>query len=100
MTVASIPSNSGGQRAAILGLLRERGESGATNVEMVRLCLRYTGRIHELRKQGCAIRAEAEGGGVWRFVLVAEPEKLKALPKYQPRPKQRNLEPLFAEVRR
>jgi hypothetical protein len=64
------------QRERILELLRAAGPAGVTNEHLyfAEHIINPTARISELRvKLGCTITAEAKGGGLWVFRLVAEP---------------------------
>jgi hypothetical protein len=62
-------------KACVLDLLRERGDSGATNVELVEVGgMRAVGaRLTELRAEGHRIETIREGGGLFRFVLHTGP---------------------------
>ena len=41
----------------------------ATNIELTQICLRYGGRIHEMRQAGFTITTEKRHGGVFVFTL-------------------------------
>jgi hypothetical protein len=71
------------QRERVLSLLRTRGSSGATNVELNGICLRYGAGTFELRKMGYGIDTQREGESGFRFVLLSEPEVLAELPHYR-----------------
>ena len=59
-----------GSKARILARLRQ---GPATNVELVEICQRATGRMFELRDEdGCVIVKEHVKGGLWRYTLVSE----------------------------
>jgi helix-turn-helix protein len=92
------PSNSPSQRERILSLLRSRGSSGATNLELNAICFRYGARIFELRKAGFDIKTRREGETEFRFVLVGEPENPKSLPTFEQRRRREEAGamPLFA----
>ena len=91
-------SKSPSHRDKILALLRERGPNGATNVELNRIGFRYGGRVHELRGMGYVIRTDRlEPEGLFRFVLVEEPEHVKELPTFQPKPRDATTPSLFPE---
>jgi hypothetical protein len=69
----------------ILAVLRERGESGATTIELNQLTdsTRASSDISECRHVGCIIRADYcgltdNGRKCWRYVLVSEPGKAVA----------------------
>lgn len=87
------------QRSRILGLLRERGPVGATNRELKEIGFRYGGRLHELRREGFSIETIREGEGLFRFVLLAEPNHPKPLPAYSGR-RASEQAPLCAEAAR
>jgi hypothetical protein len=63
-------------KARVLDLLRERGEAGATNVELCEVGgMRAVGaRLTELRAEGHRIDTIREGGGLFRFVLRTGPK--------------------------
>ncbi len=83
-------------RDRILALLRKRGPEGATNVELNRIGFRYGGRVHELRGMGYVIRTDRlEPEGLFRFVLVEEPEHLKELTRFEPKGRAATTLPLF-----
>ena len=58
------------QTAKILKLLKEKGS--ATNVELNKICYRFSARIHELRQEGYNIISVHEKGSIWRFYLGEE----------------------------
>lgn len=65
------------QKDRVLAFLKERGERGATSIEILTAtnCLRYSARIMDLRVEGHDIRGEREGtseGGaeIWRYRYV------------------------------
>lgn len=59
--------------AAMWRILARLREGPATNVELADICLRYTGRMSDLRlHHGCAIEKAHVGGGVWRYTLTGE----------------------------
>ncbi|OAE01884.1 hypothetical protein [Arthrobacter sp. OY3WO11] len=66
------------QKERIYDLLEERGEQGATNIELNEICFRYGGRLHELRQESCRIRTTHVKGPVFRFTLLESDE-----PQYQ-----------------
>lgn len=63
------------QKTKILNLLRERKESGATNIELNSICFRYGARIADLRADGYTIQSIKVKGSKWKFVL-SEPVKI------------------------
>jgi hypothetical protein len=95
-STSKIPS----QRDQILRLLRERGPSGVTNVELNGICFRYGARLWELRREGHSIRTENRGSGVFAFVLDAQPGK-PSQSNYMRRAHEEAAQamPLFAGVR-
>ena len=65
--VAQEQARLAGSKARILARLRE---GPATNVELAGICLRYTGRMSELRSiDKYDIGKEDLGRGVWRYTL-------------------------------
>lgn len=94
------PSKTPAQRERILSLLRSRGATGATNVELNSIAFRYGGRIHELRAMHYKIQTIRESENVFRFVLTAEPEKQEPRSPFDLRRHREEAEamPLFAEV--
>lgn len=63
------------QKTKILNLLRERKESGATNIELNDICFRYGARIADLRADGYTIQSIKVKGSKWKFVL-SEPVRM------------------------
>lgn len=57
------------QSEKILALLKERGDHGATNVELNKIAFRYSARINDLRKDGHDISAAHIKGSSWKFTL-------------------------------
>ena len=97
-TIGGPPSKSPAQRERILSLLRSRGASGATNIELNAIAFRYGGRIHELRRMGYRIEPLRESENLFRFVLISEPENPKPISNFQQRRQREDAEamPLFA----
>ena len=63
------------QRQNLILFLRERGDKGATNTELIALGLyRYSSRIHECRAAGYPLESVCETEGRWRYFLRHEPE--------------------------
>jgi hypothetical protein len=60
------------QRKQILKLLKTRPY--VTNVDLNRICYRYSARIHELKKEGWNIKREYWKPGVHKYSL-AEPKE-------------------------
>lgn len=69
------------QTAKILAVLKEKAY--VTNVELNRICFRYSARILELRKEGHNIQREYIKPGVYKYFLVQPqymtPEDFKQL---------------------
>jgi hypothetical protein len=59
-------SESLSQTAKILRLLKTNGE--ATNVQLNKICYRYSARISDLRQEGWVIVSVKEKNGLWRFI--------------------------------
>ncbi|ASA22673.1 hypothetical protein [Paenibacillus donghaensis] len=68
------------QRLKILNLLRSAGNSGVTNVDLVKVALRYSARIQEMYVAGYEINVEELAGGLTKYILVSEPETKKSKP--------------------
>jgi hypothetical protein len=68
------------QRLKILNLLRSAGNDGVTNVDLVKVALRYSARIQEMYVAGYEINVEELAGGLTKYVLVKEPETKKSKP--------------------
>lgn len=58
------------QTARILQLLKAKGR--VTNVELNRICFRYSARISDLRREGHIIVSNRVRQGVWEFTYRAE----------------------------
>jgi hypothetical protein len=53
-----------------LALLRERGQAGATNAELLETAgYRYGARLLEIRRAGWEVESRHEQDGRWRFIL-------------------------------
>ena len=62
------------QRQKLILFLRERGERGGTNTELIGLGLyRYSSRIHECRAAGYVLESARETEGRWCYFLRHEP---------------------------
>lgn len=68
------------QRLKILNLLRSAGTNGVTNVDLVKVALRYSARIQEMYVAGYEINVEELAGGLTKYILVKEPETKKSKP--------------------
>ena len=58
-----------GQSAAVLERLRL---GPATNIELGRICMRYSARVHDLKRAGYRIRSQRVEGAVWSFWIEAK----------------------------
>ena len=61
------------QKAKILRLLKTN--PSVTNYQLNRVCLRYSARIHDLRREDYNIVSSRRGGSEWVFALK-EPENV------------------------
>lgn len=73
------------QATKILNLLKQRGEAGATNIELNSIAFRYGARIADLRQAGHQIQSIKLKGSKWKFVLIepirrAEPTVKEQMP--------------------
>ncbi|MEX3625155.1 hypothetical protein [Viridibacillus arvi] len=69
------------QRERILGELRKAGKNGVLNTDLVKLCIRYTGRLAELYQMGYKIKVEYVEKGVCIYTLLEEPvSPIKSVP--------------------
>jgi hypothetical protein len=59
------------QRSQVFNALRKARSSGVTNVDLHKICFRYSARIHELRNDGHKITTQKEGN-LYRFTLSWE----------------------------
>ncbi|MGM7720645.1 hypothetical protein [Metabacillus sp. Hm71] len=62
------------QREQILNKLRDAGDKGVTNTELLEIAIRYTARLHELYQQGYIIETVSINDGVYNYILKGEPE--------------------------
>lgn len=69
------------QREKILNLLRNAGEKGITNKQFQDVCIRWDARVRELYQQGYVIKNESLGNGLYKYILVFEPETIAEKPK-------------------
>lgn len=58
------------QTSRILALLRRK--KFVTNIDLNKICYRYSARIYELRNDGWEIEREYQKPGVYRYWLVRE----------------------------
>lgn len=68
------------QKQKIINVLRDAGEEGVTNTELVQISLKYDARLSELYKEGYIITNEHLGNGVYKYVLKAMPGQLVFYP--------------------
>lgn len=59
----------------IVHLLREAGESGATNKQLNQICLQYDARVSDLRRKGFVINVESLGKGLYKYFLIKTPSE-------------------------
>ncbi|PAD70565.1 hypothetical protein CHH83_01820 [Bacillus sp. 7586-K] len=69
------------QREKILNLLRNAADKGITNQQFQNVCIRWDARVRELYQQGYVIENESLGNGVYKYILVSEPETIADKPK-------------------
>lgn len=74
-----------GQCERILGLLVSAGDLGCTNRELWAVCHAVNSRVSDLRRRGHEIIAKAEGGGIYRYRLVASKPRRETLAQEPPR---------------
>jgi len=78
-------------------MLTAAGSLGCTNAQLWTVCHPVNSRISDLRKRGDNITAESEGGGIWRYRLVAQSEPQQPSPFEQRRRREEaEAMPLFA----
>jgi hypothetical protein len=65
------------QLERIVKALREAGLEGVTNIELVKLSLKYDARISDLRRKGFVIDVEPLGKGIYKYILVKMPSDIK-----------------------
>lgn len=65
------------QKETILKMLQEAGDKGVPNTKLRRVALRFTGVIHQLKKDGHIIEVVSYGDGVYRYVLKGNTEPAK-----------------------
>lgn len=68
------------QRPRIIAALKSAGEDGITNVDLNKICFRYSSHIGTLRMKGYIIDVEHLGEGVIKYTLKYAP------PEDQPKP--------------
>lgn len=62
------------QREIILDVLREAGDKGVLNIELVEICIGYRSRIAELYQMGYKVDVENVEKGACIYTLISEPE--------------------------
>jgi hypothetical protein len=65
------------QRQKIIHALKEAGSEGMTNAELSKISLRYGGQLGALYRQGYKIAKYNLDGGIYKYVLIAEPADYK-----------------------
>lgn len=61
------------QRQNILNALRVAGDEGILNTELVKICIRFTGRLAELYKMGYEVKTDYVDKSLVKYTLVKEP---------------------------
>lgn len=65
------------QRQKIINALKEAGSEGMTNAELSKISLRYGGHLGDLYRKGYKITKQNLDGGLYKYVLIAEPADIK-----------------------
>jgi hypothetical protein len=65
------------QRQKIINALREAGNEGITNAELSKISLRYGAHLGDLYRKGYKIAKYNLDGGLYKYVLIAEPADYK-----------------------
>jgi hypothetical protein len=65
------------QRQKIINALKEAGSEGMTNAELSKISLRYGGQLGALYRQGYKIEKRNLDGGLYNYILIAEPADIK-----------------------
>ena|SRR3982750_4679602 len=65
------------QRQKIINALKEAGAEGMTNSELSKISLRYGAHLGELYRKGYKITKQNLDGGLYKYVLIAEPADYK-----------------------
>jgi hypothetical protein len=65
------------QKQKIINALRLAGAEGVTNAELSKISLRYGGHLGNLYRQGYKILKYNLDGGLYKYVLIAEPADYK-----------------------
>ena len=63
------------KKEQIVNALKIAGRNGVTNAEMSNIALRYGGYLGELYKDGYKISKEHLGNGLYKYVLLSEPDE-------------------------
>ena len=61
------------QREFILRILRDAGDNGILNKDLVKICIGYRSRIAELYQMGYKINCENIKQGICKYTLIEEP---------------------------
>lgn len=65
------------QKRKIVAALKEAGSDGLTNVELNAISMRFGGHIGTLRREGYKIQKINLDGGLYKYILIAEPSQTK-----------------------
>jgi hypothetical protein len=65
------------QRQKIINALKEAGAEGVTNAELSKISLRYGAHLGDLYRKGYKILKFNLDGGLYKYVLIAEPADYK-----------------------
>lgn len=60
----------------IVDALRSAGSHGLTNAKLSEISLRYGGCLGTLYKRGYSIKKAHLGNGLYRYILISEPEEI------------------------
>lgn len=63
------------QKGLIISMLKRAGAEGVTNIEFARVANCYGARLSELYSVGYEIDTEYISDGVYKYILVSEPER-------------------------
>jgi hypothetical protein len=65
------------QKRKIIAALKDAGSDGLTNVELNKISMRFGGHIGTLRREGYKIQKINLDGGLYKYILIAEPSQTK-----------------------
>ena len=65
------------QKQKVINALKEAGSKGMTNAELSKISLRYGGQLGTLYREGYKIKKYNLDGGLYNYVLIAEPADIK-----------------------